>query len=78
MSTIFRDFPRHRDGKSLCCAQHRIWPQSVTESLELSPQNGAVVMSGIQKFDFREWLVPPILVPLFLGLIVAGAVIVRW
>jgi len=56
----------------------RIWPLSVTESFELSPQNGAVVMSGIQKFDLREWLVPPILVPLFLGLIVAGAVIVRW
>ena len=35
-------------------------------------------MSGIQKFDLREWLVPPILVPLFLGLIVAGSVIVRW
>jgi hypothetical protein len=35
-------------------------------------------MSGIQKFDLREWLVPPILVPLFLGLILAGAVVVRW
>jgi hypothetical protein len=35
-------------------------------------------MSGIQRFDLREWLVPPILVPLFLGLILAGAVIVRW
>jgi hypothetical protein len=35
-------------------------------------------MSDIRKFDLREWLVPPILVPLFLGLIVAGAVIVRW
>jgi len=55
-----------------------IWPLSVTESLELPPQDGAVAMSGIQKFDLREWLVPPILVPLFLGLIVVGAVIVRW
>jgi hypothetical protein len=35
-------------------------------------------MPGIQKFDLREWLVPPILVPLFLGLMVAGAVVVRW
>src|ERR1700754_3891137 len=33
-----------------------IWPLSVTESLELPPQNGAVAMSGIQKFDLREWL----------------------
>ena len=55
-----------------------IWLLSVTESLELPPQNRAVAMSGIQKFDLREWLVPPILVPLFLGLIVAGSVIVRW
>jgi hypothetical protein len=30
----------------------------------------------IRKFDFREWLVPPILVPLFLGLIIAGAAII--
>jgi hypothetical protein len=35
-------------------------------------------MSDIRKFDLREWLVPPILLPLVLGLIVAGAVIVRW
>jgi hypothetical protein len=35
-------------------------------------------MSDIRKFDLREWFVPPILVPLFLGLILAGAVIVRW
>lgn len=55
-----------------------IWPLSVIEGLELSPQNGAVVMSGIQKFDLREWMVPQILVPLVLGLIIAGAVIVRW
>jgi hypothetical protein len=55
-----------------------IWPLSVTESLELPPQDRAVAMSGIQRFDLREWLVPPILVPLFLGLILAGAVIVRW
>jgi hypothetical protein len=35
-------------------------------------------MSGTQKFDLREWLVPPILVPLFLGLLVAGAAMIRW
>jgi hypothetical protein len=32
---------------------------------------------SIQKFNFREWLVPPILVPTFLGLLIAGAVIIR-
>jgi hypothetical protein len=35
-------------------------------------------MSDIKKFDLREWLVPPILLPLVIGLIVAGAVIIRW
>jgi hypothetical protein len=35
-------------------------------------------MSTIQKFKLREWLVPPILLPVFLGLLVAGAVIVQW
>jgi len=35
-------------------------------------------MPDPQKFNLREWLVPPILLPIFLGLVVAGAVIVRW
>jgi hypothetical protein len=35
-------------------------------------------MSDIKKFDLREWLVPPILLPLVIGLVVAGAVIIRW
>jgi hypothetical protein len=35
-------------------------------------------MSDIQKFNLREWLVPPILLPIFLGLLVAGAVIIQW
>jgi hypothetical protein len=35
-------------------------------------------MSSAKKFDLREWLVPPIVVPLFLGVLVAGAAIIRW
>lgn len=35
-------------------------------------------MPSIQKFDLREWLVPPILLPLILGLVVAGAIVIRW
>ena len=35
-------------------------------------------MPDPQKFNLREWLVLPILLPIFLGLVVAGAVIVRW
>lgn len=35
-------------------------------------------MPSIQKFDLRERLVPPILLPLILGLVVAGAIVIRW
>jgi len=35
-------------------------------------------MAGLQKFDLREWLVPPVLLPIFLALLLAAAVIIRW
>lgn len=35
-------------------------------------------MSKPTKFNFREWLVPPVLLPVFFGLLIAGAVILRW
>ncbi len=35
-------------------------------------------MSNIQKFDLREWLVPPILLPMMFGLVLAGAIILQW
>ena len=35
-------------------------------------------MSNIHKFDLRDWLVPPILLPLLFGLVVAAVVIVQW
>ena len=34
-------------------------------------------MSDTRRFDFREWLVPPLLVPLFLALLIAAAVIIQ-
>jgi hypothetical protein len=34
-------------------------------------------MSGTQKFDLREWLVPPVLLPVFLALLIAAAAIVQ-
>ncbi len=30
------------------------------------------------KFDFREWLVPPVLLPIFFGLLIAAAVVLQW
>jgi hypothetical protein len=35
-------------------------------------------VSIIQSFKLSEWLVPPTMVPVFLGLLIAGAVIVQW
>jgi hypothetical protein len=29
------------------------------------------------QFDFREWLVPPVLVPVFFGLLIAAAVVLQ-
>jgi hypothetical protein len=34
-------------------------------------------MSDTVKFDFREWLVPPLLVPLFFALLIAALVVFR-
>jgi hypothetical protein len=29
-------------------------------------------------FDIRDWLVPPVLVPLFFALLIAAMVVLRW
>jgi hypothetical protein len=35
-------------------------------------------MPDIEKFELREWLVAPIVVPLLFGLLIAGATIIQW
>jgi hypothetical protein len=35
-------------------------------------------MSDAHGFNFRQWLVPPVLVPLFFGLLIAITVVLRW
>ena len=35
-------------------------------------------MSKLPAFDLREWLVPPVLMPIFLVLLVAAAMIAQW
>jgi hypothetical protein len=35
-------------------------------------------MSKLPAFDLREWLVPPVLMPIFLALLVAAAVVIKW
>ena len=34
-------------------------------------------MPDTKKFDLREWLVPPVLMPIFFALLIAAAVIVQ-
>ncbi len=54
------------------------WLSSVTESIALPPQpvKGGH-MSDIGKFDLREWLVPPVLMPIFFALLIAAAAIIQ-
>jgi len=35
-------------------------------------------MSDIFKFDLRDWLVPPVLLPIFFALLIAAAVLIQW
>ena len=56
----------------------RPWLLSVTESVALPPrQREGGQMSDTRKFDLREWLVPPVLMPIFFGLLIAAAVIIQ-
>ena len=50
---------------------------SVTESVVLPPHPKGGHMSGSRKFNLREWLVPPVLLPVFLVLLIAAAVIIQ-
>jgi hypothetical protein len=35
-------------------------------------------MSDIYKFNVREWLVPPVLLPIFFVLLIATATLIQW
>lgn len=35
-------------------------------------------MSELPTFNLREWLVPPVLLPIFCVLLVAAAVVIQW
>jgi hypothetical protein len=38
----------------------------------------AVQMPESPKSSFREWLVPPVLLPVFIGLLVAASAVTHW
>jgi len=54
------------------------WLLSVTESFALPPKPKGGHMPNFRGFDLREWLVPPVLMPIFLVLLVAAAMVVQW
>jgi hypothetical protein len=59
---------------------HRALPRlsSVTESIALPPRpKKAADMSNIYKFSVREWLVPPVLLPIFFVLLIAAAMLIQ-
>jgi hypothetical protein len=35
-------------------------------------------MSDINKFSVREWLVPPVLLPILFALLIAAATLIQW
>lgn len=52
---------------------------SVTESVALPPlRKRRSNMSDINKFSVREWLVPPVLLPIFFTLLIAAAILIQW
>jgi hypothetical protein len=76
---INRTEPRF-SAKSSPYARYRRAPRplSVTESFALPPRPKAVNMSNVNKFSIREWRVPPLLLPIFLVLLVAAAMLIQW
>jgi hypothetical protein len=38
----------------------------------------AANMSNVFKFSVREWLVPPVLLPVFFLLLIAAAMLIQW
>jgi hypothetical protein len=61
----------------MCAITARPRLLSVTESMcsRLNPAGGP--MPNTPKFDFRGWLVPPVLLPIFLGLLIAAAIVIQ-
>ena len=48
---------------------------SVTESVCAPASTKGGQMSKLSSFNIREWLVPPVLLPIFLVLLIAGAML---
>jgi hypothetical protein len=51
---------------------------SVTESVVLPPRPRDGQMSNTSKFSVREWMVPPVLLPIVFVLLIAAAMLIQW
>ena len=49
----------------------------MTESIALPPRQKAVDMSNLYRFSV-EWLVPPVLLPIFFAVLIAAAMLIQW
>jgi hypothetical protein len=54
------------------------WPLSVMRALRSRLNQLGGWMPDTPKFKFREWLVPPVLLPVFIALLVAASAIMHW
>jgi hypothetical protein len=71
--------PRYWPGSAYICsitARPRLL--SVTESMCSRLNQAGGPMPDTPKFDVREWLVPPVLLPIFIVLLVAASVVAHW
>jgi hypothetical protein len=53
-------------------------PPAVIGDCEHRRDPKAVNMSNLGKLSIREWLVPPVLLPIFFVLVVAAAMLIQW
>jgi hypothetical protein len=53
-------------------------PLTVLRVSTLASTIGGAHMPDTPKLNIREWLVPPVLLPIFFALLIAGAVIIQW
>lgn len=74
------DFPRYsRRDRYTVAIIARLWASiddCERQRSRLNPKGGP--MSKPDTFNLREWLVPPVLMPIFLVLLIAAAVLIQW
>jgi hypothetical protein len=87
ITTLLDPSPTNKLQRASLSAEASLYPQyhralprlsSVTRALRSRRDQKAVKMSNISKFSIREWLVPPVLLPVFFVLLIAAAMLIQW